>query len=164
MIPLLPDPKSLIAGSMPPRMPRRERQTGGNWAWKLREFEEAQVRYREDPLQGQPSFRYLPGTRPVLVSAPHGACHWRHGFWKGEDEYTAALAHVLAEHTGAHALYTLRRIRPDSNSEGGMMSTVSDSDIPDMISTLSPSSMPVFIFFLAGSPSLFLTITLFQFM
>jgi hypothetical protein len=96
-------------------MPHNGRQAGGNWSWKLREFEETQVRYREDPLPGQPSFRYLPGTRPVLVSAPHGACHWRHGFWKGEDEYTAALAHVLAEHTGAHALYTVRRIRPDPN-------------------------------------------------
>jgi hypothetical protein len=53
----------------------------------------------------------------VLVSAPHGATHWRHGEWKGEDEYTAALAHVLAEETGAHALYTVRRIRPDPNFE-----------------------------------------------
>jgi hypothetical protein len=53
----------------------------------------------------------------VLLSAPHGALHWRHGGWKGEDEYTAALAHLLAEETGAHALYTVRRIRPDPNFE-----------------------------------------------
>jgi hypothetical protein len=53
----------------------------------------------------------------VLISAPHGALHWRHGGWKGEDEYTAALAHLLAEETGAHALYTVRRIRPDPNFE-----------------------------------------------
>lgn len=90
---------------------------GSDWAWKLWQFEESQVRYRDDPPQGQTAFRYVPGTRPVLISAPHGALHWRHGVWKGEDEYTAALAHVLAEETGAHALYALRRIRPDPNFE-----------------------------------------------
>jgi hypothetical protein len=86
-------------------------------ATRLQRFEESQVRYRDDPPLGQAAFRYLPGTRPVLISAPHGALHWRHGGWKGEDEYTAALAHVLAGQTGAHALYTIRRIRPDPNFE-----------------------------------------------
>jgi hypothetical protein len=94
-----------------------ERRLENNWAWKLQEFEETQVRYRDAPLRGQPPFRYVPGTRPVLISAPHGALHWRRGGWKGEDEYTAALAHLLAEETGAHALYTVRRIRPDPNFE-----------------------------------------------
>ncbi|UCC86880.1 MAG: hypothetical protein JSV81_18805 [Anaerolineales bacterium] len=96
---------------------RNEQQVAGNWAWKLWQFEETQVRYRENPAPGQASFRYRPGTRPVLISAPHGALHWRQNQWKGEDEYTAALAHVLAEQTGAHALYTVRRIRPDPNFE-----------------------------------------------
>lgn len=90
---------------------------GSNLVWKLWQFEETQVRYRDDPPPGQPPFRYLPGRRHVLISAPHGAQHWRHDAWKGEDEYTAALAHVLAEQTGAHALYTVRRIRPDPNFE-----------------------------------------------
>ncbi len=116
-IPLLPDSQSLIPGSLNYRMSRMERQLGGDWAWKLWQFEETQVRYRDDPPEGQPPFGYLPGTRPVLISAPHGALHWRTGEWKGEDEYTAALAHVLAVGTGAHALYTVRRIRPDPNFE-----------------------------------------------
>jgi hypothetical protein len=90
---------------------------GGDWAWKLRQFEETLVRYREDPPQGQLPFRYVPGSKAVLISAPHGALHWRNGGWKGEDEYTAALAYVLAEQTGAHALLTVRRIRPDPNFE-----------------------------------------------
>lgn len=96
---------------------RKEQQPGADWVWRLWEFEETQVRYREDPAPGQLSFRYVPGTQPVLISAPHGARHWRHGDWKGEDEYTAALAHLLAEQTGAHALYAVRRIRPDPNYE-----------------------------------------------
>lgn len=86
-----------------------------NWAWQLDRFEATQVRYSDDPLPGQPAFRYQPGRRPVLISAPHGACHWRENRWKDQDGFTAALAHVLAEHTGAHALYTVRRIRPDPN-------------------------------------------------
>lgn len=88
-----------------------------NWTWNLRQFEELQVRYGEDPSPGQAAFQYLPGVRPVLISAPHGAVHWRDGRWKGEDEYTAAFAYVLAKQTGAHALYTTRRIRPDPNFE-----------------------------------------------
>ena len=116
-IPSLPDSQSLIPGSLARRTLPNERQAGSSWAWKLWQFEETQVRYREDPPQDQLPFRYLPGSRPVLISAPHGACHWRHGEWKGEDEYTAALAHMLAEETGAHALYTVRRIRPDPNFE-----------------------------------------------
>ncbi len=114
---MLPDSQSLFSDSPAPRSSRDERKLESDWIWKLKEFEETQVRYRDAPLRGQPAFRYLPGTRSVLISAPHGALHWRHGGWKGEDEYTAALAHLLAEETGAHALYTVRRIRPDPNFE-----------------------------------------------
>jgi hypothetical protein len=113
----LPEPQFLVSGSSTSRMLRNPRHTGVNWAWKLWQFEKTQVRYRDEPPRGQDSFRYQPGERPVLISAPHGALHWRRGAWKGEDEYTAAFAHVLAEHTGAHALYTVRRIRPDPNFE-----------------------------------------------
>ncbi|MCL4295126.1 MAG: hypothetical protein KJ077_05340 [Anaerolineae bacterium] len=85
------------------------------WAQQISHFETTHVRYSDDPLPGQPSFRYRAGTRPVLISAPHGARHWREDHWKMQDGFTAALAHVLAEHTGAYALYTVRRIRPDPN-------------------------------------------------
>jgi hypothetical protein len=90
---------------------------GHEWARRLWVFEQACVRYDDDPLPAEVAFRYRPGGRPVLISAPHGASHWRQGYWKSQDGYTAALAHVLAEHTGAHALYTVRRIRPDPNFE-----------------------------------------------
>ncbi len=87
------------------------------WAGQLWQFEAGQVRYEQDPLPAQAAFDIRPGTRPVLISAPHGACHWRQGWWKGQDGFTAALAHLLAEQTGAHALYTVRRISPDPNFE-----------------------------------------------
>src|SRR6185436_13506684 len=86
-----------------------------DWAGQLDQFEAAEVRYSDDPSPGQASFCYQPGLRPVLISAPHGACHWREEHWKQQDGFTAALAHVLAAYTGAHALYTVRRIRPDPN-------------------------------------------------
>jgi len=116
-IPSLPGSRSIAPASQAPATLRTDRRAGSDWAWKLWEFEETQVRYQDVPPAGQPPFRYLPGIRPVLISAPHGARHWRHGGWKGEDEYTAALAHVLSKETGAHALYTVRRIRPDPNFE-----------------------------------------------
>ncbi|MBI1881978.1 MAG: hypothetical protein HYR94_27700 [Chloroflexi bacterium] len=86
-----------------------------DWAWRLGQFEATQVRYSDDPTPGQAAFCYQPGNLPVLISAPHGACHWRVDRWKEQDGFTAALAYVLAEHTGAHTLYTVRRIRPDPN-------------------------------------------------
>lgn len=87
------------------------------WAGRISEFEKSQVRYADDPPPGQAAFRYRPGRQPVLISAPHGAYHWRQNYWKSPDGCTAALAHVLAEYTGAHALYTVCRIRPDPNFE-----------------------------------------------
>jgi hypothetical protein len=117
LIPPLYNSQSPIPEPLTPAPSPSARRTGDDWAWKLWQFEEAQVRYQDDPPRGQAAFRYLPGSRPVLISAPHGARHWRYGGWKGEDEYTAALAHLLATESGAHALYTVRRIQPDPNFE-----------------------------------------------
>lgn len=66
---------------------------------------EMDVTYRDPPAGGDFPFRYEPGTLPVLLSAPHGAAHWRDGRYKQEDEYTAAFARLLARQTGAHVLY-----------------------------------------------------------
>ena len=88
-----------------------------DWTRPIGQFEATEVRYNDDPLPGQVAFRYRSGPRPVLISAPHGARHWRENRWKDQDGFTSALAHVLAEHTGSHALYTVCRIRPDPNYE-----------------------------------------------
>lgn len=88
-----------------------------DWPQRLWQFEQTEVRYNDDPLPGQAPFHYQPGTRPVLISAPHGACHWRENYWKPQDGFTSALAHLLAGLTNAHTLYTIRRIRPDPNYE-----------------------------------------------
>lgn len=76
---------------------------------------EAEVTYREPPAGDGPPFRYVAGTLPVLVSAPHGAAHRRNGRYKQEDEYTAAIARLLAERTGAHVIYTFALSDNDPN-------------------------------------------------
>ncbi|HMT21394.1 MAG TPA: hypothetical protein PKE20_09155, partial [Promineifilum sp.] len=76
---------------------------------------EADVTYREPPGDGEPPFRYERGILPVLFSAPHGAAHRRNGRYKQEDEYTSALVRLLAERTGAHALYAFARSESDPN-------------------------------------------------
>lgn len=76
---------------------------------------EGDVTYREPPPGDQPPFRHVPGALPILISAPHGAAHRRDGRYKQEDEYTAALARLLAERTGAHALYAFAQSESDPN-------------------------------------------------
>jgi hypothetical protein len=76
---------------------------------------EADVRYREPPGDGEPEFSYVPGRIPVLLSASHGAVHTRQGRLKEEDEYTAAMARLVAERTQTHVLYARRRSDTDPN-------------------------------------------------
>lgn len=76
---------------------------------------EADVRYQELPQDGASRLGHLPGTTPVLLSAPHGAVHTRRGETKEEEEFTAALACLVARRTGAHALYARRRSPTDPN-------------------------------------------------
>lgn len=76
---------------------------------------EADVMYREPPAGDEPPFRYMSGTLPVLLSAPHGAAHRRDGRYKQEDEYTTAFARLLAERTGAHVIYAFARSEDDPN-------------------------------------------------
>lgn len=90
---------------------------GRDWTQRLWQFEHTQVRYLDDPLPGEAAFCYRQGTHPVLISAPHGACHWRENRWKKQDGYTAALAYLLAAETGAHAIYMARRTHSDPNIE-----------------------------------------------
>lgn len=81
---------------------------------------ESDVRYQEYASADEPEFLHVPGTLPILISAPHGAVHTRNGD-KGEDEYTAGLARLIGSRTGAHVLYARRKSRTDPNK---------DSDVP----------------------------------
>lgn len=76
---------------------------------------ESDVHYQELALPGEEETGYTQGSIPVLLSAPHGAAHTRNGHPKEEDEYTAGLARLIAEMTGAHVLYLRRRSPEDPN-------------------------------------------------
>ncbi len=76
---------------------------------------ESDVLYQEYASDGEPEFIYQEGKLPILISAPHGAAHTRYGKYKGEDEYTAAFAQLIAEETGAHCIYARRKSKTDPN-------------------------------------------------
>ena len=77
---------------------------------------ESDIEYQVPPANGAPEFSYLPGRLPLLLSAPHGAVHRRKSYEdKDEDEYTAGLVRLLAEQTGAYAIYARNRSTSDPN-------------------------------------------------
>ena len=77
---------------------------------------EADVLYQVYAFGEELEFAYCEGQIPILVSAPHGAAHTRNGRYKGEDEYTAAFARLIAQETGAHCIYARRKSRTDPNA------------------------------------------------
>ncbi len=81
---------------------------------RLMELETA-VAYSTLPPEGERPFTYRVGDLPILISAPHATVHQRSQREKGEEEFTGALAQLLAETTGAHALYSCYRSADDPN-------------------------------------------------
>src|SRR5258708_39534613 len=57
------------------------------------------------------------GSKPILISAPHSVRHWRDNNWKQEEEYTAALAYLLHQETGAHFIYGRYMLNPDPHDD-----------------------------------------------
>lgn len=86
---------------------------------------EADVRYQEAPAGTEAEVGYTEGAVPILISAPHGAKHTRfypeHGERqpKDEDEFTAGLARLVAERSGAHVLWLRRKSNEDGNHDAG---------------------------------------------
>ncbi len=78
---------------------------------------ESETGYQTDPAPGEDSFLVIPGNLPVLLSAPHGATHWRTARFKEEDEYTAGLVRLVGEITGAHVICVHRRSSTDPNAD-----------------------------------------------
>lgn len=78
---------------------------------------ERTIHYQEPALSPDQGIATQAGSCPVLISAPHSARHKRGGFWKQEDEYTAALAGWLHHHLHAHAIYLTHEIDPDPHDD-----------------------------------------------
>jgi phage replication-related protein YjqB (UPF0714/DUF867 family) len=78
---------------------------------------ETDIQYQEYATETEPEYRYSAGTRPIMISAPHGAAHTRNGISKDEDEFTAGMARLLGERTSAHVLYSRRKSATDPNAD-----------------------------------------------
>lgn len=91
---------------------------GASLLEEVRRIEFTSIRYDEEAT---PYYGYIKGSIPILISAPHGAKHFRaaSNAWKAEDAYTASLAIVLGRLTGAHVLYVRNKTREDPNSDTG---------------------------------------------
>lgn len=76
---------------------------------------ESDVRYQERPSISEQEIGYRGGHVPIVLSAPYAAVHTRQGRLKEEEEYTAGVAQLVAELTGAHALYARRKSQTDPN-------------------------------------------------
>lgn len=63
----------------------------------------------------EPWFRQISGEVPVLISAPHACAHLRDGVEKMGEEYTAAIACMVAKNTGCSAIYTVCKSSEDPN-------------------------------------------------
>ncbi len=73
------------------------------------------IAYLSPSPSNSESFVQIDGSLPILISAPHATAHCRSGKMKGEEEYTAAFAHLLGEITGAFVMYSRFRSPDDSN-------------------------------------------------
>jgi hypothetical protein len=82
---------------------------------EIREIEFHKISYNQ---QSEDYFESREGNIPILISAPHGAKHFRKDKWKEEDEYTASIAIKLAEATGAHVIYVKNKTYEDPNYIG----------------------------------------------
>ncbi len=83
---------------------------------EIRQIEFNQINYDEPSPD---YFGYIQGHIPILISAPHGAKHFRtkEARWKEEDAYTASLAIKLGELTGARVTYVKNRAGEDPNND-----------------------------------------------
>jgi hypothetical protein len=106
---------ALLLFSSPPRM-GFSAETDRDILANLRQIELTQMDYDRE---ADPYFAYVPGTIPVLVSAPHGTKHYRaaEGRWRSEDAYTSSLAVELGRLTGAHVLYARNKAPEDANND-----------------------------------------------
>jgi hypothetical protein len=101
----------------PPRNSKIElRQLPRQVIEDIKQIENSEIRYDEESAD---YYGFIKGSIPILISAPHGAKHFRRreNCWKGEDEYTSSLAIKLGQLTGAYVIYVKNKTREDPNND-----------------------------------------------
>lgn len=79
---------------------------------KRREFN---LRPKSPPPPEADRYYFHEGSVPVLLSASHSTFHWRKGRYKHGEAFTAGFAQLVAEQSGAYALYPRFRQEDDPN-------------------------------------------------
>lgn len=64
---------------------------------------------------GKNAFEIIPGSIPVMISAPHSVNHFRNEKIKNADKLTGGLALLLHELTGCHVIYSSKQANADPN-------------------------------------------------
>lgn len=81
----------------------------------LKEIKDMEFTRIDYNTESEDYFEIIEGKIPILLSAPHGAKHFRNGDFKEEDEYTSSIAIELGELTGAYVIFVKNKTREDSN-------------------------------------------------
>lgn len=69
------------------------------------------------PINNHPGFVFLPGTTPVIISAPHCVEHIRNGAMKFSEPETSVLAQHLHNRLDVSSIYKTSGDGHDANSE-----------------------------------------------
>lgn len=72
--------------------------------WAIQFESQLAERYEELPASGEPDYKFLGGSKPVLVLAPHATAYFREGEFHEQESFTGSLAALMNRMTGAHAL------------------------------------------------------------
>ena len=73
-------------------------------SWALQYEAQLSERYEQMPPSGEPDYKFLGGSLPVLVVAPHSTAYWREGEFKSQDSFTGSLASILNRLAGCHSI------------------------------------------------------------
>jgi len=76
---------------------------------------DSQFHYRCSAPPGDPWFKTIKGTKPVIVSAPHACAHNRDGVLKMPEEFTGAIAFHLAQQCSCYAIASVYKTDEDPN-------------------------------------------------
>ena len=114
---------------------------------KVKRYERRFSRHKYNG-SSKPGFVIVPGTIPLIVSAPHAINQFREGQTKWADKYTGSIALLLHDLTGCHLIYSSGYTGGDPNFDDttsspyqkALIDYVKEHNIPVLIDLHGASS------------------------
>ncbi len=72
--------------------------------WAIQFESQLAERYEQLPPSSEPDYKFLGGTKPVLVLAPHATAYFREGEFHEQESFTGSMAALMNRMTGCHSL------------------------------------------------------------